>query len=350
MIYAVIMAGGKGTRFWPLSRSVKAKQFLNVIGETSLLHQTVLRLSPLVSAEHIWVVGSDSQAALLTEHKNGVPDDQLLFEPAMKNTAACIGWAAFKLIEKDPDAIMVVLPSDHIIKESAKFRIIIKKAIQLVQSQNCLVTIGVQPTEAHTGYGYIEAEGAPIDDVYKVSAFHEKPDAEKARIFVESGRYFWNAGMFVWKAKKIIDLIHLYMPEHYRILSDIAKIKPGRTYDSHLKTLYEQFTPISIDYGIMEKAFRETMVIKADFTWSDIGSWTALETFWERDRNQNAHRGELMALDSRRNVVYSDKRLVALIDVNDLVVVDTDDALLILPKSSDQKIRELVKNLPEQYQ
>lgn len=351
MIYAVIMAGGKGTRFWPLSRKLRAKQYLNIVGKKSLLEQTILRLQPYISKQNTWIVGSVAQQRFLKASRAGVPIQNILFEPLGRNTAPCIGWATVELLKRDPDAVMVVLPADHIIKPAAELRRILKCAVACVKQHDGIVTIGIKPTSPHTGYGYIESQ-KPGQVVSEVKTFREKPDLKQAQQFIKTGRFYWNAGMFVFKAKTMMRLFEKHLPEQYKLLLQIQALKSkGRQYQQRLSELYAKMTSISIDYGIMEHLTQgQGFVVRADFEWSDIGSWTALVDYWHQDQNKNSINGRVLALDSSKNIVYSKKRLVALVDVHDLIVVDADDALLIIPKKSDQKIKALYDQLPMPYQ
>lgn len=344
MIHAVIMAGGKGTRFWPLSRELKPKQFLSIITQHSLLMETVLRVHPLIKKENVWVVGSEFHRQGLAALKEAMPVDQILYEPIGKNTAACIGWAAMQLLKKDPDAVMVVLPSDHYISSSSAFRKVISQAAKLAFSKACLVTIGIRPSFPHVGYGYIEVQDVQASPG-KVLAFHEKPSMHQAQAYIKSGRFFWNSGIFVWKAQTIVDMISNYMPAHRKVMDQLATFS-GDTRSSEFAALYAQFESISIDYGVMEKSVKDTFLLPATFDWSDIGSWGALEGFLPRDKYGNSVRGRCIPLDSTGNIVFSEHKKVTLVDVHDMVVVDTPDAILVMPKNSDQKIKLLVDMLP----
>lgn len=349
MIHAVIMAGGKGTRFWPLSRSVKAKQYLNIVGNKSLLAQTIDNLQPFIAKENIWIVSNQAQLPYLEEYKNYIPGDQILLEPVGKNTAPCIGWAAIEIQKKDPDATMIMLPADHFIENIPEYQKTLQIAVDTAQTKNNLVTIGVQPKFAHTGYGYIEVT-EKSDAVLQVKAFHEKPNKKIAESYIETGKFFWNSGLFIWRANKILGLIEAFLPHNFEVLQKIAKIDTSNDSNrNELTRLFNEFESISIDYGIMEKSSNETCLVPATFSWSDIGNWIALDDFWQKDEQGNARKGQLIALDSKNNIVHSNKKLVTLVDVNDLIVVESDDALLILPKSSDQKIKDLYNELPEQY-
>lgn len=346
MIHAIVMAGGKGTRFWPLSRSSRPKQFLTMLGHSTLLDQTIVRLAPYIPAAQVWVVGSKGHEAFLEPLKEKFPGCHVLYEPMGKNTAACIGWAAIELLKQDPDAVMVVLPADHYIEPASAFRKVIEEAVMIASTEDRGVTIGIHPAYAHTGYGYIEV-GDTHHRVSQVKSFCEKPDEKTAKKYLKTGRYFWNSGIFVWKAKKILSLFQEHLPAHFNLLEKIAQIDSADTVA--LATIFKEFESVSIDYGIMEKATTDISMISANFLWSDIGNWTAIDSFLSQDDNKNAHNGEIITINSENNLVYSEKRLVTLVDVHDFIVIDSEDALLILPKRSDQKIRDLVAKLPEKY-
>jgi mannose-1-phosphate guanylyltransferase len=347
MLHVVIMAGGKGTRFWPLSRKVKAKQFIDIVGSKSLIKNTVERLHPLVSKKNIWVVTNKDQKKFLLKEKLGLPTDQILYEPCGKNTAPCIGWAAFEIHKKDPEAIMIVLPADHYIKKQANFRNTLKTAADFVKKNDCLMTIGIKPTFPHTGYGYIEVfKNTNKNKIEKINTFKEKPDFLTAQKYFTSGKFLWNSGMFVWKATKILGLLKKHLPNSYKTLAKIAKVSQN---PSELAKLYNKLESISLDYGIMEKSIDQTYLIESNFEWSDVGNWKALEELWQKDSDNNAIKGKVLSLGSKNNIVFAGKKLVTLIDVENLIVVEADDAILILPKNSDQKIKELYENLDEKY-
>jgi len=345
MFHAVIMAGGKGTRFWPLSRAKKAKQFLQIVGQKTLLDHTVARIRPLVT-DNIWIVGNQAQSEHLSDIKKTLPRKNLLLEPVGRNTAPSIALAAIALLKQDPEAIMVILPADHMIDTAAQFRNTIKKACQHVQKHDVFVTIGIPPTFAHTGYGYIEAatQDATISPVLR---FCEKPDTPTAEQFLHQGNFYWNAGIFVWRASSILAAIYDLVPESRRSIDLLKESKPLSR--KAIQAAYAHMPNISIDYAVMEKSAARTRVMRAQFEWDDIGSWRAMEQYWEKDSSTNAHRGPVIALNSHHNIVHSSKT-VTLIDVDNMIVVETPDALLIVPKKSDQKIRELYEKLPKKLQ
>ncbi len=337
MLHAVILAGGKGTRFWPLSRSRKGKQFLSIIGKESLLEQTIDRIKPLVKPQNIWIVGVKDQAKHFARIKKQY-GCHVLYEPVGRNTAASIGWVACEILNTDPDAVMVVLPSDHSVKGIPQFRHIIREAEKQARKDK-LVTIGIVPTFPHTGFGYIEVSNNKATPA-QVLAFHEKPKHDVAQKYIQSGHYFWNSGMFVWKVDTFLKLLKKHLPKSYAILSNKAK----------LKSRFAQLENISVDYAILEKSADSTVMFKADFEWNDLGSWLALKDFWPADSQRNITKGKKILLNSKNNIIFSNRRLVALIDVQDFIVVDHEDALLIVPKASDQKIKDLYGILPKKYQ
>ena len=353
MIHAIIMAGGKGTRFWPLSRAVKAKQFLQIIGNRTLLEHTISRLHPLTKKENTWIVGNHAQKKFFASLKGTVPTQQILLEPCGRNTAPCIGWAALEAFNKDPDATMIVLPADHFIDDTKRFRQTLKAATDhIAKHPDRLVTIGIQPTFPHTGYGYIQAEDN--QEITKVRAFKEKPDTKTAQEYINSKTFFWNAGIFIWKAATILDLIKTHLPTIYNGLQEITTLNnqklSAKSHTEALSKIYHALESISVDYGILEHASDKIDMIHANFDWNDIGNWPALEDFWPKDAHQNAAKGELISLNSHRNLVHSPHKIVALIDMDDIIVIDTEDALLIAPKSSDQKIKHLYDELPGHLQ
>ncbi len=341
MIHALIMAGGKGSRFWPMSRSVKAKQFLTILGDTTLLEQTVNRIRPLV--DQIWVVGNQAQAPFFDELPESAKPDHLLLEPVGRNTAPCIGWAAAKMLAFDPHAIMIVLPSDHTITKPDVFEHLIKRAIHEVSLSPQLMTLGIKPTFPHTGYGYIEVKQLR-NGRGQVVRFREKPNYDTAMQFIRKKRFFWNSGMFIWPASLILTHLKTHLPADATRYEQLATASGSR-----LKSIYQRLQSISIDYAVMEKAVSDTTILVADMGWDDIGSWSALEAHWPSDKLGNACRTHLIPMDSSGNIVSASK-LVALIDVHHLVVVETPDAILVANKFSDQRIRELTDKLPPEYQ
>lgn len=343
MIYSIIMAGGIGSRFWPLSRSTMPKQLLSITGNESLLQSTIKRLSPLVSTDNHIIVATE-------QLKSVFPDSitqsvgNVLWEPIGKNTAPCIGWAAYMCFKKDPQAILVIVPADHWISSVDDFTDTLSNAIQEAQDHNTIVTIGIPAHSPHTGYGYIEVE--PTDTLIKpVRSFTEKPNSDTAKHYLKKGNYYWNSGMFIVKAETLIKQFEQHLPKHHLLLQQLT-----HTQDStEIHTIYNQFESISIDYGIMEQSAQITRLIPATFNWSDIGNWTSIEAFLEKDLQNNAIKGPAICLDSSGNIIYSPDKLVAVSDIHNMIIVNTDDALLILPKEHDQKIKDIYQRLDSQY-
>lgn len=341
------MAGGKGTRFWPLSRAIRAKQFLKIVGDDTLLEQTISRVQTI--ADKIWLVGNKLHEPFINDVAAHLTPDQMLYEPEGRNTAPCIGWAAAEILKQDPDGVMVVLPSDHSIANTVEFQRLLNLAIILVQQEDCLVTLGIKPTFPHTGFGYIEAKKIE-NEVGRVVRFREKPNYDMAVRFINSGNFYWNAGIFIWKARTIFNLIKTHIPEDADAYDRLLELPQSNTNSPEFLSIFGSLQKISIDFAVMEQSAKQTRLIPADIGWDDIGSWAALESHWPQDSDGNARRADLITVNSSNNVVYSTTKLVTLVDVNDLVVVETDDSILVMPKQSDQKIRELYERLPERYQ
>ncbi len=344
-MYAVIMAGGKGTRFWPRSRQKRPKQLLNIVGRRSMLQQTVARISSLLPLENIIVMAGEDHGEGVRSQLKELPDENIILEPVGRNTAACIGLAALLVQHRDSSAVMVVLPADHLITDENLFLSTLRTAAAMARQQPALVTLGIRPTSPETGYGYIEA-GDQVDTMqkhsfYRVTSFHEKPDLEQAKEYLEKGNFFWNSGMFVWQAETILEALRSHLPGLY---TDLHKLKPflgTDKLDREITRVYPDLESISIDYGVMEKA-SNVLMIPADFGWNDLGSWASMTEIWPKDHEHNVYQGEIMALDSRRNVVFGRQKLCVLLGVDDLIVVDTEDALLVCPVSRAQDIGKIL--------
>jgi mannose-1-phosphate guanylyltransferase/mannose-6-phosphate isomerase len=357
-MFAVIMAGGSGTRFWPLSREKMPKQLLKIGGEDTLIQQTVSRILPLIQRENIFIVTNQSLAEeigiQLSAKFNVSWDENFIIEPEAKNTAPALGLSALHLEKIDPESIMVVLSADHAIHKDAEFLSLLRVADQAAHD-NYLVTLGIKPNRPETGYGYIKAGGKyegsrPIADkscdkgVYKVEAFVEKPDLETAKNYLASGNYYWNSGIFIWKARTLLSEIEKHVPALYGGLVEIRKnIGTGNESDV-VRDVFKRLDSISIDYAVMEKTDRAA-VIPADIGWSDMGSWTALDDVSDRDASGNIILGNVIDIDSQNSIVYAEKRLVATIGLKDTVVVDTPDATLVCPKERAQDVRKIVDEL-----
>jgi mannose-1-phosphate guanylyltransferase len=284
-----------------------------------------------------------------------IDNRNILIEPLIKETAACIGYSAVKLLKHDKDAIMIVLPSDHYIQDEEEYMRSIKQGLDIVKNKNCLVTMGIKPTRPETAYGYIEtgkrAECLQEAPVYKVKRFTEKPNKEKAQEFIEKGTYLWNSGMFIWRASVLLDQYREFLPEMYECLMKISEAVDTEREAEVVEQEYMEIDGISIDYGILEKS-NDVFVMETNFMWDDIGSWTALERYLEKDDNGNSKNGIVKTLDSRNCILYGDKRLIAAVGVEDLIVVETDDVILVCKKDRDQDIKQLLKTLAaeEEYE
>ncbi len=340
-MHAVIMAGGKGTRFWPRSREKRPKQLLNIMGHRSMLQQTVTRISSLLPVENVLVVAGRNHGEEVRAQLSELPSENIILEPVGRNTAACVGLAALLVHHRDPAAVMVVLPADHLIIDEDLFLATLRAAATVARRQPALVTLGIRPAAPETGYGYIEAgesAGKAQDhSFHRVISFHEKPDLEMAEKYLERGNFYWNSGMFVWQAAVILKAMQNYLPGLY---ADLQKLKPligTRELDAGITRIYPDLESISIDYGVMERA-DNVLMVPADFGWNDLGSWASMAEIWPRDDQHNAHQGDILALDSQDNVVFSPHRFCVLLGVEELIVVDTADALLVCPVSRAQDV------------
>ncbi|MCS6858289.1 MAG: mannose-1-phosphate guanylyltransferase [Sandaracinaceae bacterium] len=341
--YAVIMAGGSGTRFWPLSRKTLPKQFLDLAGQgKSLLEGVLEHISALVPIERTIIVTHKSLAVETLKRVPHLPPQNLLAEPQSKNTAPCIAWAAHAILRRDPEALLFVFTADHFVSDGVRYQQALERAA-LAASEGGLVTFGVVPNRPETGYGYIEfGDEIGPGEARRVIRFVEKPDRAKAEAFLQSGRYLWNSGQFVFRAQAILKAIEAHMPELASAFEPLASAKeeelPGL-----IEMAYAKAPSQSIDHGVMEKA-QNIWVVMADFGWSDVGSWT---TAWElAPKDAQGNVGEALFVDARRNLVHtSARKAIVLIGVEDLVVVDTGDALLVVPRERSQEVKEAVQRL-----
>ncbi|WP_054694976.1 mannose-1-phosphate guanylyltransferase [Syntrophomonas palmitatica] len=351
-IVPVIMAGGKGERFWPKSRQNLPKQFLRLVGEQSMLQQTVRRMEKMVSLNDIHIVTAEEYAGLVTSQLPDLPEDNIILEPVGRNTAPCVGLAAALLAGRyGHEAIMLVLPSDHLILNEQEFLEVLEAAIKGASSPGSpLVTLGISPSGPETGYGYIKA-GTPLNinlkyPVYQVDRFVEKPDLDTARHYISTGSYYWNSGMFIFQVSAILREMQSHLPEMLEVLQLIAG---SSEFNETLRREYPKLNPISIDYGIMEKA-EKALVIPGNFGWDDVGSWTSLERIASSNDN-NIIRGNVTAVDCQDCIIEAgDRRLVAVLGVKDLIVVDTEDATLICPKDRAQDVRKILQQLKQKQQ
>ncbi len=344
----MILAGGSGTRFWPLSRRSRPKQLLKLFGERSLLAQTVERIRGLIPPERIYVFTSDRIRRQVAREAPGVPPSQIVAEPASRNTAPAIGLAAWEIAKRDPEGVMVVLPSDHVIAKPQVFRRALRAAYNLAVEEGPSVVIGIRPTHPETGFGYIRLgeQGRNEDPelgTYRVRAFTEKPLAATAKRYVRSGKYLWNAGMFVWRASTLLGNLERFQPQMAAALRALAEAGGTRS-PAAMKHLYPKCENISIDYALMEK-IPNVFAVAADFGWSDVGSWAAAHALNPQDENGNVSPEAALLVDSRRNLIVSPRKFVAAVGVEDLVIVETDDALLICPRARSQDIGKVVREL-----
>lgn len=348
MNYAVIMCGGSGSRFWPKSRKLYPKQFLKTVGDRTMIQATVDRIKRFIPIENIYMVTNKCYAETIKEQVPEINTQNIIIEPMIKETAACIGYSAVKLLNNDPEAVMIVLPSDHYIMDEDELINTLEQGLDIAASCNCLVTMGIKPARPETAYGYIET-GKQFDGewkipTYKVKRFTEKPNKEKAQEFIEKGTYLWNSGMFIWKASILMKQYKKFLPDMYESLQNISKAIGHKDEERIVEQEYLKIDGISIDYGILEKAW-EVYVIESNFKWDDIGSWTALERYMEIDEYGNSIKGRMSVLDTHNCILYGDKRLIATVGIEDLIIVETDDVVLVCKKDRDQDIKTLLKNL-----
>lgn len=342
-VQIVILAGGQGTRFWPISRAQKPKQFLSISSSgESLIQATARRVEPLSSGKPVLVVTNEQHTTLVREH---LPYASIIGEPQGRNTAASIGLAAIHTRKKGADNLMVVLPADHSVQDEEGLRKTLVKAIEVAYNHDILVTIGVPPTYPHTGYGYIR-RGIPVNGKgYMVRRFFEKPNLERAIEYCESGEFYWNSGMFAWKSSVILEAIQEHMPQLYSGLLEIEAVIGTEAESEVIKKVFEGLEPMSIDFGVLELA-RNCAVIPAEsFGWNDVGSWDAWAEHFNKDNEGNLLHGDAVAIDSQNCVVYSDSRFMAVLGLDDIVVIDSGDAVLVCPRSRVQDVRSIVETL-----
>lgn len=345
--HALILAGGRGTRFWPRSRRAHAKQVLDLTGQGPLIRLTVERLAPLVDACNVWVLTSAEMRHAIVRLLPEVPARQVLAEPASRNTAPAIGLAAKIMLERDPRAVMGVFPADHHISRAAAFRKLVAAAWKEA-ARGRMVLLGIEPRWPETGYGYVEFSKGVLKPGSPKSApvlrFREKPDLEAARRYVKSGKYLWNAGIFFWPAQLYLDRLRECLPATYRKIMELPRFG-SRQFSARLADLFPQCDNISVDYAVLEKTPGIAGFAAGDIGWSDLGSFLAVHELLAKDGAGNASRGELLAVDARRNYADAPGKLVALLGVEDLAIVDTPDALLVARLSQAQRVGEIVKAL-----
>ena len=346
-ITAVIMAGGKGERFWPKSRTDMPKQFLSLTndGKTMIQH-TVERISSLVNIEDVFVVTNKNYKQLVFNQLQGIPEQNILLEPMAKNTAPCIGLAAVHIKKKYEDAIMLVLPSDHLIKYNELFIDTLKDAIKVATEANNLATIGIMPSYPETGYGYInfgaKKEGNYL--AYDVTKFVEKPNIEKAKEYLASGKYLWNSGMFVWKSSTILENFERLLPGTYHSLMSIYDSIGQKDEHNILEQEFNKISSESIDYGIMEHA-SNIYTLPGNFGWDDVGSWLAMDRINTTNESGNIVNGNVITIDTKNSIIQAQEKLIATVGIEDLIIVDTEDAMLICSKDKTQDVKKVLENL-----
>jgi mannose-1-phosphate guanylyltransferase len=345
------MAGGVGSRFWPRSREASPKQLLHILGEGTMIQNTIARLQPLVPFEDIYIVTNKTQLDGLREQVPQVPPGNLIAEPFGRNTAPCIALTASVLHDRDPEAVMVVLPADHWIQNVGEFQQKLRTACEAASEMRCLVTMGIMPTRPETGYGYIQwsdrrEEGNRFFDqgLRPVLTFAEKPDLPTAERFLASGDFLWNSGMFVWRVDVIEEELQRHLPDLYEQVQGIHSALGADYYQERLESIYRQIHPISIDYGIMEKS-KNVYVTQCEFGWSDVGSWDETYRLSRKDTNGNSIVGDVVTIDTHGSFIRTAGKMIATLGVEDLIVVDTPDALLICKRGQSQRVQAVVDYL-----
>jgi len=360
--YPIILAGGRGTRFWPLSRKRRAKQLLALDGKQTMIQQTVARLAPMTGPSRFWIITNDDLRPAILRQLPKLPAKQIIAEPAGRNTAPAIGLAAFLLLRQDPDAVLGLFPSDHVIADLAQYRSTLSTGIEIAAAGDSIVVLGIRPTRPETGYGYIEA-GSPEGDApdqqgfLRVRRFTEKPDLATARQFLDAGNYFWNSGMFLWRADTLANALREHLPNTAPLLEKIATAYGTRKFADTFRKLYPKCENISIDYAVLEprSAKREgqsyIFCLPSDFGWNDLGSWTALHEHHvakaKRGGGNPVSTSGRFTLNAQNNYVHVLGKFVALVGVSNLVIVETEDALLITTLDQSQDVGKVVKHLDE---
>ncbi|MBV8476671.1 MAG: NTP transferase domain-containing protein [Acidobacteria bacterium] len=355
--YPIILAGGRGTRFWPLSRKRRAKQLLALDGKKTMIQQTVERLLPLAPSSHFWVITNHDLRAEIVRQLPKVPRQQILAEPAGRNTAPAIGLAACLLLKQDPQAILGLFPCDHVIADVKRYHEVLAHGLGLAAAADNIVVLGIRPTRPETGYGYIEAAGRFDEQAWRVRRFTEKPEHERAVEFLRAGNYFWNSGMFLWRARTVADAIREHLPKTAPWLEKIVQSFGTTKFQATFRKLYPKCENISVDYAVLEprsgKGERKSKIycIPSDFGWNDLGSWTALHEHQANklkaaDRNLLFARGSFV-LNATGNYVHAPGKFVATVGVSNIVVVETDDALLVTTRERSQDVGKVVQYLDE---
>ncbi len=347
-IRAVIMAGGSGTRFWPLSRKSRPKQFLPIVSRKTMLEETVARLLPIIPWRDLYAVANLEQTKAIQDILPSWPAGNLIVEPQSRNTAPSLILATASIYLEDPQAVVAALPADHLIKDAVLFRKKLRAGAAAACNHESIVTLGIPPSFPATGYGYIHFDERHKKNVsgeafFSVLEFKEKPTARLARSFLKRGNHFWNSGMFLWRADVFARKLHEYAPTFYTYWERILDALRDRDTKA-VTTVFKRMPAISIDYALMEKA-EGVLVCEGNFGWSDVGAWSALAEIWEQDERGNAAKGDYIALEAQNCLIYNPQRLTAVVGVKDLIIVNAEDGLLICPKSQDQRVREIIEHI-----
>ncbi|HPN39370.1 MAG TPA: mannose-1-phosphate guanylyltransferase [Melioribacteraceae bacterium] len=344
-LYVCIMAGGVGSRFWPRSKQKTPKQLLKIFSNNSMIFDTVKRLNGLVENDKIYVVTNKIQKEKVEEELPFIPKENIIAEPYGKNTAACIGLASIIIEKRSKDAVVITLPADHLIKNEVEFKKILLEAAEFAYNKKGLVTIGIKPNRPETGYGYIQINEEIVEqNIHRVLTFAEKPNLSTAERFLQSGDFLWNSGMFIWRVDTILNELKMYLNELYLGLQEISAVLNTDDYDAVLPQIYGKLKSISIDYGIMEKS-NNVFLIKANFDWNDVGSWEAVYELSAKDNFGNAITGEAYLESTSGSFVYNPKKFTAVIGLKDVIVIETEDALLVCNRKNAQEVKNVVDYL-----
>ena len=343
--YGIIMAGGGGTRFWPLSRQEEPKQLLNLSGKDQMINETIDRIATIADKKDIFVVTNVTQVPKMKEATVGrLQENHILAEPSARNTSACIGYAAMEIVKKYGDGIMCISPADHFIKNVDEFERVLKAAVEVAEKEDKLITVGIQPTYPATGYGYIKFDKSEDSVAKTVLEFKEKPNLETAESYLASGAYAWNSGMFIWKASTILKKFEELLPDVYACIVKIGEAMNTADEENVIAEVYPTIPSISVDYGIMEKS-SDVLVISGDFGWNDVGSWENMDVIYDEDENGNIIVGNQINIDTKNTISYSKKRLITTVGVENLIIVETDDAIMVCDKSRAQDVKLIVDEL-----
>ena len=347
-MYCVIMAGGSGTRFWPRSREACSKQYLSLYGKKSLIQSTLARFNGIVPWKDIYIVTKQSQEEMIDKHRLKVPKENIIFEPFAKNTAPCIGLAAIFVQRRDADGVLIVSPADHLVQKKSRFYKTIRACVQLAKDNDGMITIGIKPNRPSTGYGYIQIDKdlntIESAKAFSIKTFAEKPNLATAQRFLSSGDFYWNSGMFIFRVSVFMKAVKKHLPELYDGLMEIKKFFDKPNFNEVLQTVYQQIPGISIDYGIMEK-IHNVIMVQGDFVWNDLGSWEQVYKLGSKDDSGNVVSGETVLVDVKNSYIHSSKGMVAVLGLEDIVVVQEGGATLICPRDRAEDVKRVVDRL-----